>query len=182
MIRSRKILETPEEILNLGIFDWNRLNGYWDGVGDALRTIESWLLPGFEVFDIEANDWNLSEIEVPGFFWEHVGNHVETGGKYWNWFYNTHPDGKLVFSDSPDFYGTLFNGEHRFWGDIGKVSPSAFMSVIHMFREGDLWITINGGSRQVVLEALYSPEEAWSKTLFPSVKKTGRSRFANRGN
>lgn len=159
MIRSQKILETSNEILNLGILDWNRLNGYWDGVGDALRTVESWLLSGFMVFDYEDTNWHWSQVDVPGFFWKHVGNHVEPGKAYWNWFYNTHPDGKLVFSDSPDFHGTLFNGEHRFWGDIGKVSPSTFMHTIHKMDEGDLWISIDGGPHQTILEALCSPLE-----------------------
>ena len=168
MIEKSYPLEDMSQFLNLDIVDWNRLNGYWSGVGDAMETVESWLLPnklsGFMVSHCIADDWGIEPTgDFPG--WEHCGGHVEIAKDYWAWFSARHPDGWLMLSDSPDFQGAI--PPHWFWGDIGKVSVSAFMMSIKSLRQGDLWITLQGqGNYQSILEAQYSPFDALTPLIW----------------
>ena len=151
-------LKSERDICALDIIDFSRLNGYWPNLYDAIRTIHSWVGNGkFFVSHVQIPKFHgYYRNDFPG--WEHTGRHIEKGKRYWNWFMSTRHDRRdtLQFSDSPDFYGTI--GANSFWGDIGQVSPMAFMQSIKWMKEGDLWISIpSEGEYQIVLEARYSP-------------------------
>jgi len=156
-IISQKLITDPLDIMSAPIIDFNRLNGVWECAADAVRTIFSWFdhMATITIVDIpdfhnapERDDW-------PG--WDHVGGHPELGRKYWNWFFWRHPRGKLKFSDSPDFYGGFGDGA-LFWGDIGKVSASAFAMTQKQLRAHDLWVSVlGGGIRQVLIEPHIGP-------------------------
>ena len=158
-IQSRKKITDMLDIVELDIIDFNRLNGVWANPADAMRTIFSWFNPenyhGYNVATITVAD-------IPDFFdapmrddfpeWEHLGNHLETATAYWDWFYWRHPKGELILSDSPDFQGVFEDG-YRFWGDIGKVSASAFAHTQKQLGANDLWISIPfHGVRHVIIE------------------------------
>ncbi len=76
----------------------------------------------------------------------------------WNRFHPwDYQNGELHFSDSPDFSGTLTRPNEysaRFWGDIGKVSARAFSDAQISMHAGDLWISIIGEDKQVIIETL----------------------------
>jgi hypothetical protein len=167
-IIKQKLITSTEDILEANIIDFNRLNGCWDSPVGALQTILSWFrnaatIAYFQIEDFydapEREDW-------PG--WKHIGNHPELGRKYWNWFFWKHSNGQLWFSDSPDFGGILPSDDsgrrNWFWGDIGKVSASAFARVQKQMSDGDIWISVLGdGKQHVVIEPHYSISDLWGK-------------------
>ena len=165
-------LKTISDILSLDIIDLNHLNGYWANSAESINTIWSWATfngrGGFFASWIEPDNWDkykwggCRRNDFPG--WSHVGDHVSAGMDYWDWFMDTrqYDSDSLHFSDSPDFFGTL--GVKNFWGDIGKVSASAFAITLKQLDKGDLWITlVGGGERHIVLEARYSPRKTWAE-------------------
>ena len=158
MTKATRIIETGNfktegDFLKLDIVDWNRLNGYWENTGDALYSISSWLI-NTSRYTIIATDLHQapSMSDFPG--WDHVGGHESIGKLYWNRFH-AYQKGTLVFSDAPDFYGTIedaHKGIHRFYGDIGKVSPSTLAHTQRHLLAGDLWISVLNTQKQVIIE------------------------------
>jgi len=154
------------QILQLDIIDWNRLNGYWDNTFDALQVVADWLTDVTE-YAILRTSLKLApeRADWPG--WKHVGDHVAVGRLFWNWFH-WKKRGTLVFADSPDFSGTLelpHGKTVRFWGDIGKVSPSTFLETIKRMDKDDIWISIPDVTTQIVLEPLVSFRDIWRETM-----------------
>ena len=140
------------DLLGLDIIDFNRLNGVWKDPGEAMNTILSWFDGVAIATEVKVHDYFNAPMrdDFPG--WKHIGTHEKIGRYYWNWFWWHHENGNLYFSDAPDFYGNLEDGS-RFWGDIGKISASAFARTQKQMRDHDIWVTLKGdGSRQVVIE------------------------------
>jgi len=161
-----KLIESPMDIIELDIIDFNRLNGYWNNSKEALDTIFSWfngiasatIMKFDNYFDAPKRD------DFPN--WKHCGYHEEIAQEYWNWFFWNYPNpnNKLYLSDSPDFHG-IFE-KHFFWGDIGKVSASAFAMTQKQMGMHDLWISLLGqGDWHVVIEPLVSIIDLWDKGL-----------------
>ncbi len=150
----QKIIESEYDILRLDIIDWNRFHP-WDHPGDALRSISSFFIGG-AYYSIIETDLRAAPQRDDWLGWRHVGNHEYYGRLYWNWFHH-YQNGELHFSDSPDFSGTLTRPNEysaRFWGDIGKVSARAFSDAQISMHAGDLWISIIGEDKQVIIETL----------------------------
>lgn len=159
-------ISTASDILSLDVIDFNRLNGCWPNSGKAMDTILSWF-NGVAI---------ATEVVIPNYFdaperndflgWSHVGGHEEVGKYYWNWFYWNHENGNLNFSDSPDFYGEFGDGA-RFWGDVGRVSASAFAMTQKGMGAHDLWITLKGdGNHQVLIETQVDINQIFSSLAF----------------
>ena len=169
------------DILSLDIIDFNRLNGYWDNPAQALDTIFSWFNPelycGYNVATItkvRIPNFNDAPIrtDFPG--WSHVGGHEAIAKDYWDWFYWNHPGGNLHLSDSPDFYGNFEDGT-MFWGDIGKVSASAFAITQKTMGANDLWISIpGGGSTQTIIETHIDIKAAFYNLAFDDLSMKSR--------
>lgn len=159
-IVERGLIKTEHDVLRLGIIDWNRVNGYWGNPSAAIKCISSWLinLAHYEIADVDMrrspirSDW-------PG--WDHVGTHEILGQFYWNWFHENHT-GEILFSDEPDFTGTLNFGNETayFTGDVGLVSASTFALEYKFLEAHDLWISVTNHHRQVIIEPLVTLSEA----------------------
>jgi len=152
-IISKKLITTPFDLMNESFIDFNRLNGCFKSPAEAIRNIFSWFdhRATMTIVDIFIFHDAPKRNDFPG--WNHIGNHSSLGKLYWNWFFLNHPDGELHFGDSPDFYGNFADGQ-MFWGDIGRVSASAFALTQKGMGIGDLWISILGdGVRQIVIES-----------------------------
>jgi hypothetical protein len=166
MPNSSKLFKSQFDLMALNIVDWNRLNGYWDNPAEALETLSSWFVGTsyYTVVDLDITKAPERD-DFPG--WEHVGGHERIGKLYWNWFHAS-LKGKLVFSDSPDFYGEIQIGDkiQHFWGDIGKVSPFALAQTQKSMDIGDLWISIVSTKQQVVIEPVVSLVNLWGEILW----------------
>lgn len=148
------VIKDEMDLMSLNIIDWNRLNGCWYSPDEAVVTITSWFRGHALATECVIHNFkDAPEAEKPFPGWDHVGGHESEGMLYWNWFYWNHPGGVLKFSDSPDFYGKFEDGE-RFWGDIGKVSASAFAMSQKMMRAHDLWISDLYNGRHVLIEPM----------------------------
>ena len=153
----------PDDVLTLNLIDFTRLNGYWDNLLQAAETIFSWW-DGAIVTTIKHENYHDApeREDWPG--WEHTGDHPFQGRQYWNWFWHDRPNGcKLVFSDSPDFWGHLDDGS-GFWGDIGMPSASAVALTQKSMGAHELFIFVHGPVHYV-LETQWSPREAWGSSL-----------------
>lgn len=155
--------DSQRDVLKLGIIDWNRLNGYWPNMADALDTIGNSLIgrASYTVVDTdlcsapERDDW-------PG--WKHAGRHAELGRLWWNTFRAQCPESELRFHDEPDFSGVFRFPElpeQWFWGDIGRVSASSFSLTMKKLNAHDLWISVLNEERQVIIEPFVSIKQAW---------------------
>src|SRR5437879_4304313 len=84
-----KLIRSENDILDLNIVDWNRLNGYWNSPSGAVHTIASWFINTAHATRIEM-DISKAPIrnDFPG--WKHVGDHERIGQLYWNWFHYNH--------------------------------------------------------------------------------------------
>lgn len=154
----QNIITSQYDFVRLGIIDWNRLNGTSATIADAMHDISSWFI-GHAAYTIIGH--NLKHAperdDFPG--WSHAGStHERLGRLFWNDFKLHYPEGELIFSDEPDFYGTLRSDgkdESNLWGDIGHVSASAFaLTAIRQMQKGDLWISVLGDDRQIIIEVL----------------------------
>jgi hypothetical protein len=164
-VLSSKLIETPFDILEADILDFNRRNGYFNNSGDALKTI-------FNLFDRLAV---ITTLYIPAFQdapikdnwsgWEHCGNHTQYGQLYWNWFFQEHPGAQLTFSDSPDFYGVFESGS-LFWGDIGQVSASTFAMIQKGMGKHDVWISVKGDGRvHTIIETLVDIPDLLARSM-----------------
>lgn len=163
-VLSHSLIRTEQDMFDLNIVDWGRLNGYWRSPAAAAHTLASWFAN-----TSHATLLNIDIRHAPARNdfprWEHVGGHVDIGRLYWNWFQYMHK-GELIFSDSPDFYGTITfdeGDEHHFFGDIGKVSPMALALTQKQMLAGDVWITIRSATRQLLIEPFVSLFGIWSE-------------------
>jgi hypothetical protein len=149
------LIRSEKDIMKLNIIDWKRFNP-WPDPQAALQTIFSWFdnAAHYTVFQHDMEACPKRE-DFPG--WHHAGNHESSGEMYWNWFHYWHGDyGDLHFSDSPDFYGSFHYPDEKiqhFWGDIGQCSAQAFARAQKQMSDGDLWISIKGTHKQVVIES-----------------------------
>lgn len=163
-ILEQGLIASQRDILKLNIINWKGLNGYWSNMADALDTISSFFVGQAHYTIIETSLRDApNRDDFPG--WSHVGNHEYYGRLYWNWFHYNHK-GELHFSDSPDFYGTLRWDDNKtscFWGDVGQVSVSAMAHTQKNMDIGDIWISILGENRQVVIEPTVSFIDIWSR-------------------
>lgn len=155
LLKQKKI-ESPLDIMELDIIDWNRLNGSWNNAGEALQSISSWFVGSAHYTIIEHDLSHAPERDDwPG--WDHVGNHEPLGRLYWNDFHY-HRAGKITFSDAPDFYGQFIGKDGKpgahFYGDIGKISAQAFAITQKKMRAHDLWISVIDTHHQVLIESL----------------------------
>lgn len=156
MIIDQRMIYNSQDVLKLKIIDWNRLNGYWNNPAEALDAITSWFA-GNAYYSIIEHDIRAApqRDDFPG--WKHVGAHEEIGELFWNDFHDR-LNGKLTFSDSPDFYGELYGEDGKvgnlFWGDIGQVSASAFAHTQKQLSAHDLWISVLSETRQIIIEPL----------------------------
>jgi hypothetical protein len=143
------------DLMSLNIIDFNRLNGYWSDPGAAMRTLFSHLRDGFAlyaIYDVPNFDSAPERSDFPN--WTHVGNHVQLGRRFWNWFRFHFPDYVLNLGDSPDFQAHKIDssGHHWIWGDFGQVSASAFALSQKQMAPGDMWISVlDDGPRHVVI-------------------------------
>jgi hypothetical protein len=168
-LKTQKQIKTKDDIFELGIIDFNRLNGVFQNPNDALNTIFSWYELGAIVSIIDCSDiWGevKTRNDFPG--WKHVGTHVEVGKKYWDFFWANFEGLEntwLQFSDSPDFQGAI-EGK-TFWGDIGQVSASAFAISQKQMDKGSLWITIiDNGNTHVLIESLVNIVDIFGNMCF----------------
>jgi hypothetical protein len=146
--------KTKDDITRLGFLDFSRPV---KNAADDLQGILHWLRHAhYTVFYEPLLTWPARG-DFPD--WQHPGQHVSMAQAYWNWFhaqFSHLPKKELVFSDSPDFYGMLdlsIGHPVRFWGDIGSVSIGAFVRSMVQMSLGDLWITLEDYTRQIVIEA-----------------------------
>lgn len=159
-------ISTASDIMSLDIIDFNRLNGCWSNSGKAIDTILSWFNGAAIATEVIIHNYfdAPKRLDFPG--WDHVGGHEKIGRLYWDWFYWNHENGKLNYSDSPDFYGEFDDGA-MFWGDVGRVSASAFAMTQKGMRDHDLWITLKGnGDHQILIEPQVDICELFGSIVF----------------
>ena len=166
-IIEQKVIEDWYDVMKLDIIDWDRLNGSWHNPADALLSIVDWFAGTARYMIVEydlrqapkRSDW-------PG--WDHLGNHKFLGQLFWNTFYARNL-GKLIFSDEPDFYGSLTlpgcPKEVRFFGDVRRVSAQTFALVQKKMNKHDLWISVLNEERLVIIENLVDTQDIWVKSL-----------------
>jgi len=157
-----KLIESPLDLLEADIIDIQRCSPFPNSA-KALQACYSGLERAAYLTIIEINDfWDAPEREDWS-GWKHSSNHDKIGEQLWNWLWWKCSDiiKSLSFGDSPDFLGEFCNGSW-FSGDIGKVSPLAFMLTAGgRFRANDLWVSIlDDGARQVIIEPVYNVS-AW---------------------
>ncbi|MBO0780986.1 MAG: hypothetical protein J2P37_19360 [Ktedonobacteraceae bacterium] len=151
------IISGFQDIHQLHMIDWSRLNGYWDNnPAEAIEIATSWLTSNarYTIASIDLcrypqrNDW-------PG--WPHAGrSHERLGRLFWN-SYMASGLGTLTFHDAPDFSGTITRKDGRIvslYGDIGIVSASTFLFTLVHMHAGDLWVSVLDEHTQVILEPL----------------------------
>jgi hypothetical protein len=148
------LIQSEQDIMKLNIIDWRR-HRPWSDPQAALHTIFSWFdhVAHYTIFETDM-DASPKRDDFPG--WDHVGDHEAYGEMYWNWFHYWHGEyGELHFSDAPDFYGSFKfpDKTQHFWGDVGQCSVQAFSHAQKQMSEGDLWISIRGTKKQVVIES-----------------------------
>jgi len=160
-IIEQRFIESPLDILELNIIDFNRLNGVWGNPREAIDTIFSWfdpmLTPGavFTICNIDDFERAPDRDDFPD--WKHIGSHVEIAKYFWNWFFFNHPNGHLRLSDSPDFWGNFGEFFPTMRGDFGKVSASTFALSQKAMQKNDIWVSVLGnGSEHVIIESQYS--------------------------
>lgn len=168
----QKVITSQYDFVRLGIIDWNRLNGTSPNIAQAMQDISSWFIDT-TAYTIIEHDLSAAPKRDDFPEWHHIGNtHEGLARLFWNDFKYCYPEGELIFSDEPDFYGTMKDsalkvpedrlfyetetmGHAHFWGDIGQVSASAFaLTAIRKMQKGDLWISLLSKNRQVIIEAL----------------------------
>lgn len=158
-------IQSIDDLVNLDIIDWHRLNGTSSSPLVAMRDVSSWFIgrAGYTIIECDLHQFPTRD-DWPG--WEHSGNHEGIGRLYWNYFYAQHPDSQLTFSDEPDFYGFLKTSNAHFWGDIGKVSVSAFaLTTIRKMKAHDIWISIPDYKTQVIIETFENFQELFSQQM-----------------
>ena len=150
------IINNVYDFLNLHIVDMNRKYSFGNA-GDLIKIVMAYLEKKavYQVWEVsldvpQRDDW-------PG--WGHVGTHNKVGRNFWNWVHYHFPGSELYFSDKPDFSGTFQGGSLTepvdFFGDVGAISPKAFLDTMPDMQAGDKWITLKGdGDLQVVLRLL----------------------------
>lgn len=154
MTSDRKVFSSPRELVALGIIDFGRLHGYWGSREKAVAHIGGLLCGGADYVVYEVPDFDACPVrdDWPG--WSHVGGHPPIGRKLWDWFHHHLPDYSLVLKDQPDFQAIkrTAEGTHFINGDIGQVSPQAFVFAMNGAKPGDMWISVlDGGKRHVVI-------------------------------
>ena len=157
------IIKSKSDIYALDIIDFNRLNGCFENTDDAMNTIFSWFNHSAFFTVVEINDYYDAPVfdNFPG--WKHAGNHEDNGRYLWNWMNWKHPGIDLRFGDEPDFSGAFpFGG--LFWGDIGKISASAFAMTQKGLDENSLWIT-SKGKKQITIQPLYNINDTLGELL-----------------
>jgi hypothetical protein len=135
-----------------------------------MRAISNWTIGlfAYTVIEVPLKQYPV-RTDWPG--WNHVGSHELLGELFWNMFYyRADPGNKLSFSDMPDFHGEFAPDESghiaRFYGDIGQISASTFLvDVVRQIRAHDLWISVHGDDRQVILEAQRNIGELMGKRI-----------------
>jgi len=151
------LIRSVDELVDLNIIDFGRNNGRaFGGPHKAIEVVGCHVVGTMTYSIYRKNHHNYPQRDdFPE--WHHVGNHVADAKEYWNQFKYHFPESTLRFSDAPDFSGTLVTKRHvvRFWGDIGRVSPMAFLESIKQMKPGDIWISLQGDV-QIVLEAQLS--------------------------
>lgn len=141
--------------MSLDIIDFRRLNGYWSDPGAAMRTIFSHMCDGrasYCVYQVPDFDDAPLRNDFPN--WTHVGDHVQLGRRFWNWFHHRFAKYHLNLSDSPDFQAHRIDDStrHWIWGDFGQVSASAFALSQKQMVPDDMWISVlDDGYRHVVI-------------------------------
>jgi len=169
----QRLIESERDIMKLDIIDWNRLNGSWANSFDALQTIASWFAHK-AYYTVVKHDLRFApNIDWPR--WKHAGSHEYLGHLYWNDFYYRQR-GNLVFSDEPDFHGTLNHpdgGISHFWGDIGKVSAQIFALTQKELGAHDLWISVVDEHTQIIIEPFVNLRDQWASML---IKYAGNSK------
>lgn len=179
----QEMIDSQEDLVKLGIIDWNRLNGTSLNMAEAMRDISGWLI-GSAVYTVAESDLTLAPQRDDFPEWGHEGNaHMALARLFWNDFKYHHPTSELILVDEPDFYGTLKSeepspalkedrsfywsdekGHAHFWGDIGQVSASAFaLTVIRKMKKGDIWISVLNEKQQVVIEATENLQQKFYK-------------------
>lgn len=150
-----KMFQSPREIEALKILDTQRLHGYWKSKEALFAQLERLLCHGGADYSVyPVPDWGLcpKRDDWPG--WNHVGNHPVIGRQFWDWFHFHFPNYILSMSDQPDFNAICYASgrTHFIVGDIGQVSPQAFMFALNGKGPGDVWISIldNGNSHVVI--------------------------------
>ena len=147
-------IDSVDDLVRLNIVDFGRHNGkLFGGPHNAIALIAQHTV-GTMCYTVIPEDYSTYPQRTDFPEWHHVGDHVSIARLYWNKFHALFPGSHITFGDSPDFAGTLIADRYslNFCGDIGQVSPIAFLQSIQGMLPGDLWISILG-NREVVLEA-----------------------------
>jgi hypothetical protein len=164
IVHDHGLIRSEQDIMKLNIIDWKR-HDPWPDPQAAMHTIFSWFNHMAHYTIVEEDMSQCPERnDFPG--WDHVGDHEAYGRLYWNWFHYWHGDhGKLHFSDSPDFQGSLTykDNEHLFWGDVGQCSPQAIAHTQKQMRAGDLWVSIRATNIQIIIEPTVSLIDLFSQ-------------------
>lgn len=168
-IIEQNLISSQYDFVKLDIIDWNRLNGTSETPADAMRDISSWFI-GRACYTIVEHDLRHAPIRNDFPQWQHVGRrHAALARLFWNDFLHHYPKSDLHFADEPDFSGTLEcrdGTRASFWGDIGKVSASAFgLTTIRQMQEHTLWISVLDERRQVIIETIADLQSLFEKGM-----------------
>ncbi len=159
------VFTCSQDLLDLNIIDFSRVDSWKGGSHEALGSIASWFI-GRAVYTVMHYDLTQAppQPDWPG--WGHTGEHAYYARLFWNDFYWKRL-GELRFGDSPDFSGTMESQSLKrsieFWGDIGKVSAGAFSRSQKNMQCHDLWISIPNRRYQIVIEAIADIAKAYHK-------------------
>src|SRR4051812_43410831 len=99
-ILQQGVCKTSRDVELLNIFDFNRLNGYWQTTSDAIQAMGR-LLVDQAIYTVYTADLAAAPERDDWPRWKHTGHHAELGRRYWNWFHHHFPNSVLEFSDGP---------------------------------------------------------------------------------